>query len=55
MTYMGKNLKKSGYMYVYNWLTLPYTWNWQNIVNKLDPNTFFLKAEITKQRQGDWS
>ena len=32
------NLKKEfekGYMYMYNWITLLYTWNYQNIVNKL--------------------
>ena len=27
MTYMEKNLKKNGYMYVYNGFTLLYSWN----------------------------
>ena len=30
-----KNLKKNGYMYMYNWITLLYIWNSHNIVNQL--------------------
>ena len=31
----GKDLKKNRYMYMYNWITLLYTWNHHNIVNQL--------------------
>ena len=34
-TEMGRNLKKNRYMYMYNWITLLYTWNLHNIVNQL--------------------
>ena len=27
--------KKNGYMYMYNWFTLLYTWNKYNFVNQL--------------------
>ena len=30
-----KNLKKNGYMYVYNWITVLYTWKKHNIVTLL--------------------
>ena len=33
-----KNLKKNKYMYMYNWITLLYTWNYQNFVNQLCSN-----------------
>ena len=29
-----KNLKKNSYMYMYNWITLLYTWNQHNIVDQ---------------------
>ena len=32
-----KNLKNSEFMYIYNWLTLLYHWNW-HIINQLYPN-----------------
>ena len=35
MTYMGREFKKSEYMCMYNWFTLPYPWNYHNIVNEL--------------------
>ena len=38
MDYMEKDLKKSGYMHMYNWFTLLYTLNWHNIVNQLYSN-----------------
>ena len=31
-----KNLTKSGYMYMYNWLTFQDTWDKHNIVNQID-------------------
>ena len=31
MAYMGKNLKQSRYRYVYNWITLLYTWNYHTL------------------------
>ena len=43
---MGKEPKKSGDMYMYNWFTLLYTWNWHNIVNQLYSNKNFLKNEL---------
>ena len=38
---MGKNLKKSGYMYVRNWFTSLYSWNEHNIVDQLYSNKNF--------------
>ena len=38
---MGKNLKKSGYMYVHNWFTSLYSWNEHNIVDQLYSNKNF--------------
>ena len=32
-------------MYMYNWITLLYTWNWHNIVNQLYLNKHFLKKK----------
>ena len=31
---MGKNLKKTRYIYIYHWVTLVYIWNYHNIVNQ---------------------
>ena len=33
--YMGKNLKKNGGVYLYNWMTLLWSRNYHNIVNQL--------------------
>ena len=38
ITYMGKEFKKNGYMYVYNGVTLLYSRNDHNIVNQLESN-----------------
>ena len=29
---------ENGYMYVYDWVPLPFTWNYHNIVKRLYPN-----------------
>ena len=34
---MGKEFEK-GYMYMYNWMTLLYLWNYHNMDNKLYSN-----------------
>ena len=34
---MGKNLKKNEYMYVYNRITLLYTWNYKTLQIKYMP------------------
>ena len=36
-------------MYVWNRVVLLYTWNWDNIVNKLCTNKIFLKIYVTDQ------
>ena len=41
MTYVGKESKKSGY--IYNWLTLLYTLNKHNTINQLYSNKNFRK------------
>ena len=33
-------------MYMCNWLTLLYTWNWHNIVNQLHANKVIFKIRI---------
>ena len=43
--YGERNWKRVGYMYMYNWFTLLYTWNRQNIVNQLYSNKIFLKKQ----------
>ena len=35
ITYMGKNLKRNRYLYMFNWITLLYTWKQHNTVNQL--------------------
>ena len=35
--YWEKDLKRNRYMYMYNRITLPYTWNYHYIVNQLYP------------------
>ena len=39
-----KNLKKNRYVYMYNWITLLYTWNERNIVNQLYSNIKLKKS-----------
>ena len=36
--WMGEELGKNGYMYMYSWVTLLHTWNYHNIVNWLYSN-----------------
>ena len=43
---MGKEFLK-GYMYMYNWIILLYTWNCHNIVNQLLQNKRKPKKGIT--------
>ena len=38
MSYMGREHKMSGYMYMHNWFTLLYTWNEHNLVYQLHSN-----------------
>ena len=33
------SLGENGYMYVYDWVPVLFTWNWHNIVNQLYPQT----------------
>ena len=33
-----KNLQEMSYMYMYNWVTLLYTWNYHNIANQPKSN-----------------
>ena len=35
----GCSLGENGYMYVYDWIPLLFTWNYYNIVSRLYPNT----------------
>ena len=35
ITMWEKKLERNGYMYMYNWIILLYTWNYHNIVNQL--------------------
>ena len=41
-----KNLKKNRYVYMYNWITLLYTWNYHNTVNQLYSN---IKLKVFKK------
>ena len=36
---MGGELGENGYMYMYGWVPLLFTWNYHNIANQLYPNT----------------
>ena len=36
--WMGRGLWENGYMYMYDWVPLLFTWNYHNIVNRLYPN-----------------
>ena len=47
---MGKESKKEWIcVYMYNWFTLLYTWNWHNIVNQLYSNKNFKKRKQLRQ------
>ena len=39
------NLGENGYIYVYGWILLLFTWNYHNIVNQLNPNIKFKKKK----------
>ena len=48
MTYLGKNLRKSGYVYVYGWFTLMCIRNW-SIVNNCTPVKIKRKQQQKKE------
>ena len=37
---------ENGYVYVYGWVPLLFTWNYHNIVNRLHPNVEESKEEV---------
>ena len=41
------SLGENGYMYMYGWVPLLFTWNYHNIVNQLYPNT---KQKVQKKK-----
>lgn len=44
------NLKRNGYVYIHNWLTLLYTWDHHTFVSQLYSNTiYFLKSALDKK------
>jgi len=45
IVYMEKNLKKR--IYMFSWITLPYTWNWPNIVSHLCMRARWLQSHPT--------
>ena len=48
MTWMEKESKESGVMYMYNWFTLLYAWNLHNVVNQLYSDKNFKKRKEKK-------
>ena len=51
---MEKNLKKNIYVYMYNWITLLYTWNIVNQLyfNKKRKNIYIIKTYANKKCLG---
>ena len=47
-----KNLKKKGFMYMYNWITLLYSSNYHNIVNQLYFNKKLKSLQIINAEEG---
>ena len=48
-----KNLKKNGYVYMYNYITLLYSRNYHNIVNQLYFNRTLKKWKISVKKKKD--
>ena len=41
-----ESLGKNGYMYMYSWVHLLFTWNYHNVANRLYPKTIKIKKNV---------